>query len=311
MLTPFAVRWRRKTKRTPADTDRIRGCLLGGALADALAFAHEGRRPGPVSALRVGSISDDTQLTLATCRAVMEQRGGVRPEAVADHFVRWHREHGFIGLGAATTKALRELSVGGHWALVGRKGEMAAGNGAAVRVAPLAFSLDLATRRGRQVLRDVCRITHHSDEAYVGALALALSIQHAATEPWRGRSALFDMLLDELPDTRVRDRLGELRTCSDSVPALGARMGTSGYVVESVPLAIHGYALAADSGDFQCMITQIVEAGGDCDSIGAMAAQCFGARHGTSALPADQREALPEIVMRITDRFAASQCAAR
>jgi len=279
------------------------GCVLGGAVADALAFGHEGRRAGPSPELRVGSVSDDTQLTLATCEAVIAAKGEVRPDEVAEQLVRWHRSRGFVGVGAATAKAIRELSVGGHWALVGRKGEMAAGNGAAIRVAPLAFALDATTRRGRQVLRDVCRITHHSDEAYVGALAIALTIRYACAGDWPGRDALFDRLLDALPDTRVRDRLAVVRDhADDSILEVADAYGTSGYVVESVPLAIHAFCWAAERGDFSAMVGQIVEAGGDCDSIGSMAGQCFGARFTEARLPAAVAELPPE-VREIASRF--------
>lgn len=41
--------------------------------------------------------------------------------------------------------------------------ERAAGTGAAMRIAPLAFLLDPLDPEQRVTLRDVCRITHHSD----------------------------------------------------------------------------------------------------------------------------------------------------
>ena len=37
-----------------------------------------------------------------------------------------------------------------------------------MRIAPLAFVLDAGDRSHRVIIRDVCRITHHNDEAYVG-----------------------------------------------------------------------------------------------------------------------------------------------
>jgi ADP-ribosyl-[dinitrogen reductase] hydrolase len=116
------------------------------------------------------SLTDDTQLTLATCDAIV-QNGDVRPERIATEFTRAFRTGTLSGLGVSTYQALQSLAAGGHWALVGRKGDQAAGGGAAMRIAPLAFCLDLKVYRERQLLRDVCRITHHNDEAYVGALA--------------------------------------------------------------------------------------------------------------------------------------------
>ncbi|MAQ16206.1 MAG: hypothetical protein CMN30_15625 [Sandaracinus sp.] len=282
------MRWWPKRAPSRSDrpsADRIRGSLLAGAVADGLAFAHEGRAPGPVGGLRLGRVSDDTELTLATCAALVEASGAVQPEAIAEHFVRWHRQRGFSGLGAATLQAVRDLSLGGHWALVGRRGEMAAGNGAAIRVAPLAFVLDLGAPRGRRTLRDVARITHHSDEAYVGALALALTLRDATRGPWAGRAELFARLAEELPDTRVRDRLAAIAPlASVSVGEVAATFGNGGYVVDAVPLALHAYACWAERADLLGLVRNLVEAGGDCDSIASMAAQCLGALHGRAVL---------------------------
>lgn len=181
---------------------------------------------------------------------------------------------------------------------------MAAGNGAAIRVAPLALALDLRSPRSRQQLRDVSRITHHSDEAYVGALAIALTIEHGLAG-WRGRDALFETLLAELPDTRVRDRLEEVEAAKGrSVVEVAARFGSSGYVVESVPLAIHAYCSAVEA-DFVEMVEQLVAVGGDCDSIASMAGQCLGVLRGEGALPAPLVGQLPSVVGRVADELAA------
>ena len=59
-------------------------------------------------------------------------------------------------MGASTLKALQELAIGGHWSQVGRKGEYAVGNGAAMRIAPLAFNLSIPRAR----IREICYITH-------------------------------------------------------------------------------------------------------------------------------------------------------
>src|SRR5262245_44991399 len=119
--------------------EKIYGCLLGGEIGNCLGVPFEGR--APVADYIIPSnwkLSDDTQLSLATCEAISDC-GAVDPEAVAATFTSWFKDSRFSGLGASTFKALSELSHGGHWALVGRKGEMAAGNGAAMRLAPLAF----------------------------------------------------------------------------------------------------------------------------------------------------------------------------
>lgn len=100
-----------------------------------------GKGPFSVSLDIFGPLSDDTQLTLATCEAIIEI-GRPEPEAIAKSFLRWFRERRISGVGASTLKALRDLDAGVHWTLAGRKGEMAAGNGAAMRIAPVAFLVD-------------------------------------------------------------------------------------------------------------------------------------------------------------------------
>src|SRR4051794_30405994 len=122
--------------------DRVLGCILGGAIGDALGGPYEGQ-PGPLTVqpdLPWG-LSDDTQLTLATCEAIIAT-GAITPASIADRFTAWFRSGRITGMGASTLKALRDLSAGAHWALAGRKGDRGAGNGAAMRVAPLAFCID-------------------------------------------------------------------------------------------------------------------------------------------------------------------------
>ena len=150
-------------------TRRGRILGLGGALGDAWGGPWEGR-PGPIpfQIHLCASVSDDTPLTLATCESIIE-KSGVHAEHLASHFARWFRAGRVQGIGASTLKAMRDLESGVHWAIAGSRGEYAAGNGAAMRVAPLAFLLDPAIDLNRTVIRDVCRITHQNGEAYAGA----------------------------------------------------------------------------------------------------------------------------------------------
>src|SRR6185503_17125161 len=140
------------------------------------------------------------------------------------------------GMGASTLKALRDLDAGVHWALAGAKGEMSAGNGAAMRIAPLAFHLDPAITEERQIIRDVCRITHHSEESYVGALAIVTAIRSLVFDS-SSPSELLTNVLRCLPDSRVRDHIVKLDQLPDDliVADVGNQFGSSGYVVESVP----------------------------------------------------------------------------
>ena len=278
-------------------TDAILGCLVGGAIGDALGAAAEGRRAIPPFAELVRgpwSVTDDTQLMLATCEAITATRT-VDPEIIAASMLRWYHRGQVTRIGSSTLKALRDLDAGIHWALAGQQGERAAGNGAAMRIAPLAFLLDASLPVSRQTIRDVCRITHHSDEAYAGALAVIFEIQ--------------GLPLSQLPDTNVRDRILEFEALADSttIAEAATRFGSSGYVVESVPLAIFAARQAVKLG-FASMLEQVISVGGDTDSNASIAGQLVGVRLGSNGLPADLIRRLLEenTLLRIGRTFAES-----
>ena len=77
-------------------------------------------------------LTDDTQLTLATCEALTHDEP--HPSLVAAALLRWYRARRLTGLGGSTLKALRDLDAGAPWMVPGRTGERAAGNGAAMQV---------------------------------------------------------------------------------------------------------------------------------------------------------------------------------
>lgn len=285
-------------------SDRTRGCILAGAIGDAMGGPFEGQ-PGPLQFREhTGwSISDDSQLTLATCESINEV-GLVSPECIAARMVHWFRARRITVMGASTLKALCDLDSGVHWALAGTKGEMAAGNGAAMRIAPLAFLLDPAVSEHRQTIRDVCRITHHNEEAYVGALAIVTAIRLLAFKQFGG---LHRDVIGYLPDSRVRDRLSELTQLPDdlTVAEVAFKFGSSGYVVDSVPLALYTASSIADL-PLGAVLQGEIEAGGDTDTIASMAGQVAGAWIGGSQIPRDMIELLPNArdIVRIADEFA-------
>tara|TARA_R110000868_G_scaffold35430_1_gene127026 strand:+ start:607 stop:1428 length:822 start_codon:yes stop_codon:yes gene_type:complete len=243
---------------------------MAGAAGDCIGGPMEGavserfRLPTPT-----WNISDDMVLSLATAKALLATRT-VDPAAIAAGFVQVFSQGGIPGLGASTLKALRDLKDGVHWALAGRRGERAAGNGAAMRIAPLGFFLDVSDVSSRRTIRDVCRITHHNDEAYVAALAVLLAMQMP-------QGGSLTSLAATLPDTRVRDVLLQLAALPHGATSEQAALlsGTSGYAPESVPLALY---LAFTATSVEEGIIAAVECGGDTDTIASMVGQILGAR---------------------------------
>lgn len=251
------------------------------------------------------AFTDDTQLTMATCESFCAG-GDFDAALLAGIFVRYYKEKRLTGLGASTLKAIIELEAGAHWSQVGREGEYAAGNGAAMRIAPLAFFPNIS----RQNIRDTCRITHRNDEAYVGALAIFLSIKSIITGAWSGENNLFDLIIPELPDTGVRDRLIEINAIQyrSAIKSI-AKLGNNGYVVNSIPFAIFAATQVHKIG-LHDMYKAIIDAGGDTDTNASLAGQIAGALYANIPAPllsdlkkVDNYEWMREVVRKTKDCF--------
>jgi ADP-ribosylglycohydrolase len=250
--------------------DLLQPVLLAGAAGDAIGGRFEGCAADTARGLPPPPwvVSDDTRLTFATCRAIAKA-GAVDPEAIASEFIAEYRA-GLPGVGSSTLKALRDLAAGQHWALAGASGEFSAGNGAAMRIGPLAFFGDVSDRAYARSIRDVASITHRNDEAIAGALAIVWSLQllgvrHALAQVLRA-------LLDELPDTALSDSLAELAKLPVGAPPQDAAstVGTTGRTSESVALAIF---IGATAQSVEDAITTAVRCGGDTDTVAALSAQ--------------------------------------
>ena len=269
---------------------QITGLLWGGILGDCIGRVFEGKNPTE----RVDTdldypfyTTDDTQLTLATCEAI-DKDLTVDPEKIAQRFRYWFEQSKIYGIGASTLRAMRNLSAGQHWALAGNKGEYASGNGAAMRIAPLALIVDPFNSSDREVIKDVCRITHNDDEAYLGALAILIAIRFNLMDcNYDLESVLRDVAI-ELPDSRVRDRLNTLNNESAKYSLLECvrKYGNSGYVVESVPFTLFALKLLRET-NYKSAIIDIVKCGGDADTVASMYGQIVGARVGYELLPKD------------------------
>ncbi len=278
-------------------SERFTGCILAGALGDAWGAAYENQakeredviylfgKPRPPKVF--WQITDDTQLTLATAEALIENPS-MEPTYLAKRFLNLYRQRKLRGLGASTLKALQELDFGGHWSLVGKSGEYAAGNGAAMRIAPLAF----VRKIDRAKVREVTSITHRNDEAFVGAWAIVLAIRMVLDGQWKGEGSLCALLVPHLPDTRLRDRLIHISEM-DELAAI-ASFGSDGYVVNSVPLAIAAAEKMPQLG-MEAVWTELIKLGGDTDTICSMAGQLGGTLLGPQAIPSHLLEKLKNL----------------
>jgi ADP-ribosylglycohydrolase len=173
-----------------------------------------------------------------------------------------------------------------------------------MRIAPLAFCVNPLTDDSRRLIRDVCRITHHNDEAYIGAFAVVLAIRTA-----RDGERSLEWIGSQLPDTSVRERLLAYAALpvGESIAEAARRHGASGYVIESVPLALFAGQQVSRLG-FAGMLTQVIAVGGDTDTNASLACQIAGTALGFAGLASELVARLPQadLVLDIARAFAAS-----
>ena len=277
------------------------GCIIGGAIGDAWGSSYEFESVVDYSKTyifgelhkekkeREWRITDDTQLTLATCEALCENV--YSPEKLSNYFLDYYKTNKLVGVGASTLKSLRDLNAGIHWSLSGRVGEYSAGNGVAMRIAPFAFFSAIS----KEDIYNASKITHKNDEAYVGALAVFLAIKSAIQKKWNGTNDLLEIVINQLPDTKVRDRLIEISKLPKSTTIdVVSKLGNDGYVVNSIPFAIYSATQVLKIGMSE-MFREIIQAGGDTDTNASIAGQIAGTLMGIENIPKSLTDRIKEI----------------
>ncbi|HYB28767.1 MAG TPA: ADP-ribosylglycohydrolase family protein [Solirubrobacteraceae bacterium] len=298
------------------DIDRARGALLGTFVGDAVGMPFEGAAPAAIperltmldARLGRGTYTDDTQMAIALAESLLE-RGLVDAEALGRAFVAAHDPR--RGYGSGTTEVLRLVRSGVHphdaaESLFG--GEGSQGNGAAMRIAPVAvrYADDVAALTSAACAS--ARVTHAHPLAVDAAVAQAVAIAAALM----GDPPL-DAALQTATTVELNQRLTEAARLLDSGPEpaeLAAALGNRPTGHESVPVAIYS-ATAHES--VEAAITFAVRCGGDTDTIGAMAGAIAAARTGASTIPCHWLDALEEApkgrryVESLADRLAAAR----
>lgn len=298
-----------------AEQSRFIGCLLGLACGDALGQPVEAFPPDRIRAqfgevrdfmpgdprlplpLGAGQWTDDTQMALDIARSIL-RRGKVDPEDIAREFVADHETQGIRFSGFAVTYALKRLRKGIPWDRSGLDDEQSAGNGAAMRVAPVGLLHFRDTDGLREDAALASIVTHRHSEAVAGAAAVAYVVARAAAGTLDCATAIDDTVAFVGPG-RVSDNLLRAKEllAQDIATADALRtLGTTGYVVHTVASA--AYCFLKTPGDFERSVIDAVMGGDDADTTGAITGAMSGAYNGEVAIPArwrDNVESGPEI----------------
>ena len=297
-------------------SDRFLGCLLGLAIGDAFGMPVEGMPAGVIRSQygwvdrymprtdsagneleAAGEITDDTEMMLCHVESLVSTGGLVDPENTGMRFLRLFNSESRRFMGRTTQRSLiRADETGDFQAGIG--GEHAAGNGVAMRIAPIGLIHSVGRFNAEVFVREVMRaglITHSNPEAINGGVAIAYGVRLQVTG-----EAPPEVLADEVCSFIDEDEVSrKIRTAGmlarpelslDAHIANLQKIGTSGYVAESVGAAF--YCATVAGGDLRAGIELAANAGGDTDTVAAMAGALIGAHAGASALPLDLVEGL-------------------
>lgn len=262
--------------------------------------------PGPpdhplATGLPAGHVTDDTEQAVLLAEVLVDGGGRVDARRLADRLVAWEagmRARGSLDLlGPSTRRALAALAAGADPAEAGREGTT---NGAAMRIAPVGVAEADPDRLVERVV-EASVLTHGTGVALAGAAAVA-----AAVSAGVGGATLAGAVAAAVRAAGAAAGRGRWVAAADvgartawavdlcagrgaaAVTTIDTLVGTSLVTQESVPAAFA--ALAAADGDPWLACRIAASAGGDADTVAAIAGAVGGACGGD--VPAAARAAV-------------------
>jgi ADP-ribosylglycohydrolase len=303
--------------------DRFRGCLVGQALGDACGFPLEGmpsarcrEQAGKAVAGKLerseagfafGQYTDDTQMAVAIAKSLAEKQIA-DPEDVARRFAELWSEGRIVGQGLACRQAVTAIINGTHWDQAGAP-EGRAGNGTAMRTAPVGLFLHRDPEALFTAADQIARITHRDTRSRAGAAAISSAIAHlvAGGDPspqavLKPAAALAARLHQDFADLILQlgnhlddpeeEAVEWFTTTGFTDGKTNGWEGITPYIIPTVLGSL--YAFLKHPQDYKTAIQFVISCGGDVDTTAAIAGALSGSHLGLSALP--------DLAKKVTDR---------
>ncbi len=262
----------------PDVQSRALAAYLGFAIGDALGATVEFMTPREIAAmhgvhrdivgggwLRIapGQVTDDTQMSLALGRSLV-RNGGLDARDMCEEFAAWLRS-GPPDVGGTCRRGIRRFIADGS--VEGTFAEGDAGNGAAMRVLPVALATLGDPGKAEAWVLQLARATHHhplSDDACITLVRMTQGLLGGSGKDGARREA---------------EGLVAKHKAFRYVPYRGQ---SSAFIVDTMQTVLHHY-LAADA--FEACVVATVNQGGDADTTGAICGMLAGATYGLDAIP--------------------------
>lgn len=281
---------------TSPSEDQYRGALLGLALGDALGAPYEGGLLERTLWRFMGKtrdglcrFTDDTQMSIDLATSLL-CCGDVDQADLAGRFSSSHRWDRGYGPGAA--RVLRRISNGMPWRDAARSVYPSGsfGNGGAMRAPVIGLFHCGTPDRVAPAARLAAEVTHAHPLGIEGAVLIA-EATCAALERVDGR-LLLSKAFTTAGSVDYTSRLGVALGWFDAEARATAQevrrnLGMGITAPESCVTALYLAARFFDS-PFEALLAFTIQAGGDVDTVAAMAGALWGARNGYSRLPQDR-----------------------
>jgi poly(ADP-ribose) glycohydrolase ARH3 len=266
--------------------------MVGTAVGDALGRPVEGHpqvSQSYIDEIRVDPRSmiytDDTVMTIWLAESLLATDGFDGAD-MSMRFAEGYQREPHRGYGANVIDVFSRVLRGFDWSETARSqfgGTGSYGNGAAMRVAPVALfaypDIDTTVRLARQT----AEVTHTHPVGIEGAVIQAMAAGHALREDFDSDVLLG--ALDDLVETQIfRSKLDTLPKAIGMADDDYARLHLGNGVSAGNSVVTALYCFLASDG-FEDTVIRAVRMGGDTDTIAAMAGAVAGALYGATAIP--------------------------
>lgn len=288
---------------------QIKEVILGFALGDALGLPFESQsrndlrvdlvyKMQPSDGHPAGTWSSCTSLTLATMDS-MGRMDGVDVNDLMHTFLQWKYAglftpagHSF-GIGRTTDAALKQYHKGVTALLCGGSGETDNGNGALLRIAPLALYIYAQhgtnfTKTDVSLVHSVCALTHRHPRSKVGCMVyVAILLQlmagmDAHTAISKAMEHCRSFYLNQPRYSAELWNYSPLFQTQIFAQRTTHEISSTGYIVDTLRAAVW---CLLNTTDFEECVKTAVRLGGDTCAIGSLAGSLAGARYGIDRLP--------------------------
>ena len=292
--------------------EKFIGCLICSALGDSLGARRE--IPSKTTSGGILRYTDDTHMTITLAKAIIE-KGYVEAEHLAIRFVEDYEREPWRGYGPGPPRIFKMIRRGAGLLELDKKlypgGSF--GNGAAMRVAPVALVYHDDFSELERMVVESCRPTHSHplgvEGAFVQAMAVALALKLDRNRQASPREFV-EEILKHVKSVEFLNKLESVvKLIEEGIvnPRHVARiLGNSVEAHNSVPTAIYSYLVAQNPVK---SIEIAIRIGGDTDTIACMTGAIAGAHKTHLEVPAvlmerlENREYIEQIAKELWETY--------